>query len=63
MIRSTASAIVGTGSYIPSRRIKNEDFLTHEFYDSNGKKLDKSNREIIEKFLEITAIEERRYVT
>jgi 3-oxoacyl-[acyl-carrier-protein] synthase-3 len=63
MIRSTASAIVGTGSYIPSRRVKNEDFLTHEFYDSNGKKLDKSNRDIIEKFLEITAIEERRYVT
>jgi len=63
MIRSTASTIVGTGSYIPSRRINNEDFLTYEFYDSNGKKLDKSNQEIIDKFLEITAIEERRYVT
>lgn len=63
MIRNTASAILGTGSYIPSRRIKNEDFLAHEFYDSNGTKLDRSNQEIIDKFLEITAIEERRYVT
>lgn len=61
--KSTTSAILGTGSYIPSRRIKNEEFLDHEFYDSNGKKLNKSNQEIIDKFLEITAIEERRYVT
>jgi len=63
MIRNTASAILGTGSYIPSIRIKNQDFLAHEFYDSSGKKLDKTNEDIIEKFLEITAIEERRYVT
>ncbi len=57
------SAIVGTGSYIPTKRIANQDFLSYEFYDSNGKKLEKSNQEIIDKFLEITAIEERRYVT
>ena len=63
MIRSNASVILGTGSYIPSRRIRNEDFLANEFYDSSGKKLNKSNQEIIDKFLEITAIEERRYVT
>lgn len=56
------SAIIGTGSYIPKRRISNKDFLLNEFYDSNGKKLEKSNEEIIDKFLEITAIEERRYV-
>ena len=59
----TYSVITGTGSYIPTRRISNEDFLEHEFYDTNGRKLEKDNREIIEKFLEITAIEERRYVT
>ena len=63
MIRSNASVILGTGSYIPSRRIRNEDFLANEFYDSSGKKLNKSNQEIIDKFLEITAIEERRYVS
>jgi 3-oxoacyl-[acyl-carrier-protein] synthase-3 len=62
MKNSTCSVILATGSYIPKRRIRNEDFLESDFYDSNGKKLGKSNREIISKFLEITAIEERRYV-
>ena len=57
------SVITGTGSYIPTRRIKNEDFLNNEFYDASGNKLDKNNQEIIDKFLEITAIKERRYVT
>ena len=63
MSSSIYSVITGTGSYIPERRIKNEDFLTNEFYDANGKKLDKPNQEIIKKFLEITSISERRYVT
>jgi 3-oxoacyl-[acyl-carrier-protein] synthase III len=57
------SVITGTGSYIPSRRISNENFLTNEFYDGDGKKLEKTNQEIIDKFLEITTIAERRYVT
>jgi 3-oxoacyl-[acyl-carrier-protein] synthase-3 len=57
------SAISGTGSYIPKIRVRNQDFLDHEFYDSNGKRLEKTNQEIIEKFLEITAIEERRYIS
>ena len=57
------SVITGTGSYIPSRRIKNEDFLTNEFYDIDGKKFEKTNQEIIDKFQEITTIKERRYVT
>ena len=62
MNSSIYSVITGTGSYIPSRRIKNEDFLTNEFYDIDGKKLEKTNQEIIDKFLEITTIAERRYV-
>ena len=57
------SVITGTGSYLPTRRIANQDFLNHEFYDSGGKKLEKDNEEIIDKFLEITDIQERRYVT
>lgn len=57
------SVITGTGKYIPSRRIRNEDFLVNEFYDKDGKKIDKANQEIIEKFLAITTIAERRYVT
>lgn len=57
------SVITGTGNYIPTRAVRNEDFLAHDFYDTNGKKLQKSNQEIIDKFLEITTIAERRYVT
>nr|NQU92090.1 ketoacyl-ACP synthase III [Bacteroidota bacterium] len=63
MNRTFYSVITGTGSYIPSKRIRNEDFLTNEFYDLGGEKLEKTNEEIIDKFLEITTIAERRYVT
>jgi len=57
------SIITGTGSYIPSNCIKNEDFLSNDFYDSKGEKIDKSHQEIVDKFREITTIEERRYIT
>lgn len=57
------SVITGTGSYIPSKQIKNEDFINHEFYEPNGEKIDKDGREITEKFREITTIAERRYIT
>lgn len=57
------SVITGTGNYIPSKRIRNVDFLSNEFYDISGKKLEKTNQEIIDKFLEITTIAERRHVT
>lgn len=63
MNRSIYSVITGTGNYIPSLHIKNQDFLINEFYDSDGKKLEKQNQEIIDKFFEITTIAERRYVT
>ena len=57
------SVISGTGNYIPSRCIKNEDFLTNVFTDSDGNKLKKTSQEIVEKFQAITTITERRYVT
>jgi len=63
MNSSIYSVITGTGSYIPTVHFRNEDFLINEFYDSDGKKLEKKNQEIIDKFLEITTIAERRYVT
>ncbi|SMO89643.1 3-oxoacyl-ACP synthase III family protein [Gracilimonas mengyeensis] len=63
MSTSTYSVIRGTGSYIPTRRITNEAFLDNDFFDANGKPLAKENAEIIQKFFEITEIEERRYVT
>ena len=56
------SVITGTGSYIPSKKTKNDDFLDREFFESNGQKINKTNQEIIDKFKEITTIEERRHV-
>ncbi len=63
MNKTIYSIITGSGKYIPTKCVKNEDFLSHEFFESNGKKIDKSNQEIIAKFEEITTISERRYVT
>lgn len=56
------SIITGTGSYIPSKMVTNENFLTNEFYESDGKRIEKPNQEIIDKFLEITTIAERHYI-
>ena len=61
MGKETYTRIIGTGSYIPPKIIKNSHFLKNTFYDAATKKVfDKSNEEIIEKFREITNIEERR---
>ena len=57
------SIITKTGSYIPTLRIPNKHFLAHDFYGSDGIKLEKSNDDIINKLQEITSIKERRYVT
>lgn len=56
------SIITGSGRYIPTQVIKNEKFLENVFYNSAGEKLAKKNEEIIDKFFQITEIEERRYV-
>ncbi len=63
MSNNIYSVFTGTGSHIPTRKIRNEDFLSHEFYGKDGQRLSKSNQEIIDKFLEITTIAERRYTT
>jgi 3-oxoacyl-[acyl-carrier-protein] synthase-3 len=57
------SVIIGSGSYLPTRVSKNEDFIHHTFFDSEGKRLKKSNEEIVRKFSDITGIFERRQVT
>ena len=53
--------ITGTGSYIPKKIVKNDEFLNRDFYDIDGKPYSDSNKEIIEKFQSITGIKERRY--
>jgi len=56
------SVITGTGNFIPAQRVGNEEFLDNKFYDSEGQSFDNTNREIIDKFIEITTIAERRYI-
>ena len=56
------SIITATGSYIPTVKVPNRQFLDHEFYDAEGNKIDKATADIINKLQEITCIHERRYV-
>lgn len=53
--------ITGSGHFLPPNVVKNSHFLNHEFFDEKGVRIDKPNEEIIQKFWEITEIEERRY--
>ena len=55
--------IVGTGSYIPTERVENSAFMSHDFWGADGKRIDKTNQEIVDQFQAITGIRERRYVT
>jgi 3-oxoacyl-[acyl-carrier-protein] synthase-3 len=57
------SVITGTGSYIPTEVVTNPDFSGNVFYDINSIPFDISHDEISEKFVAITGITERRYVT
>jgi 3-oxoacyl-[acyl-carrier-protein] synthase III len=50
-----------TGSYIPEIKVPNQAFLQNRFLEKDGSALKKDNEVIIEKFREITGIEERRY--
>jgi len=63
MAKKIYTKIIGTGSYIPEQVVKNGYFSDYKFYDpSTREPFDKTNEEIIEKFHEITNIEERRWV-
>ncbi|WP_027386415.1 3-oxoacyl-ACP synthase III family protein [Chryseobacterium gregarium] len=54
--------IIGSGSYLPSRIIGRDYFLDSEFYSDDGIKIDKPAEETIAKFVEITEIENRRFI-
>ena len=53
--------ITGVGSHIPENITTNDDFLNHQFLNANGSVIPNENEKIIEKFVAITGIEERRY--
>jgi 3-oxoacyl-[acyl-carrier-protein] synthase III len=53
---------IGTGSYVPERRVTNAEFLAWKFFLPDGVPLDAAdNARMVAKFLEITEIAERRW--
>ncbi|APZ46566.1 ketoacyl-ACP synthase III [Polaribacter reichenbachii] len=56
-----SSKIIGTGTFIPSLKIENSDFLNEDFLNADGTTFAATNDVIVEKFKAITGIEERRY--
>jgi 3-oxoacyl-[acyl-carrier-protein] synthase-3 len=55
--------ITGVGSYIPTERVTNLEFAKHNFLNEDGTPFPYSNEIVAQKFLEITGIQERRYVS
>ena len=55
------SIITGTGAYIPAVVKKNEDFGSDGFYDGKHQRINQPTSMILEKFIQITGIAERRY--
>lgn len=55
--------ITGTGSYIPPFVQSNQDFTNHVFYSQDQQPLTTEPGEVVNKFKQITGIEERRYTT
>lgn len=61
MSNEIRSVISGSGHYLPTRVVKNTDFLNHEFLNPKGEKIASDNETIVGKFFKITGIKERRY--
>ncbi len=57
----TRTVITGIGSYIPPHIKTNHEFTTQDFYSEDHEHIVAAPNEIIEKFRDITGIEERRY--
>jgi 3-oxoacyl-[acyl-carrier-protein] synthase-3 len=57
------TVITGSGSYIPPGIKKNTDFTNHSFFTEHGEAIETPSSEIVEKFKDITGIEERRYTS
>jgi 3-oxoacyl-[acyl-carrier-protein] synthase-3 len=55
------SVITGSGSYVPTEVKTNRDFTVHDFYAEDHRRIETPPLEVVEKFRQITGIEERRY--
>ena len=54
--------ITGSGSYIPNQIVTNLDFANSKFLNEDGSPFTSPNDIVVQKFKQITGIEERRYV-
>jgi 3-oxoacyl-[acyl-carrier-protein] synthase III len=61
-MRKIYSVIKSSGSYIPEKVVENQKFLQNEFLDKEGNLIKSDNESIIQKFVEITDIHERRHI-
>jgi 3-oxoacyl-[acyl-carrier-protein] synthase III len=57
------SIITGTGCYIPPFVQSNQEFANHVFYSQDQQPLTTESGEVVNKFKQITGIEERRYTS
>ncbi len=55
------TVITGTGSFIPANIKTNKEFTGLNFYGEDNQKIATDPQEIVDKFKQITGIEERRY--
>ncbi len=62
MSKYACSVIVGSGKYLPTQSVPNSDFLQHNFLDTEGQSIEKSNSTIIGQFEDITGIRARTHV-
>ena len=60
-MHQTRTVITGTGSYIPPNIKTNAEFVNQEFYSEDHERIIAPPAEIVDKFKNITGIEERRY--
>lgn len=60
-MQENRTVITGTGSYIPPYIKTNRDFTAHNFYGEDNLPIETAPEVIVEKFKQITGIEERRY--
>ncbi len=56
------SVIRGTGSYIPTKIVLNKDFQENTFFEKEGQRINSETKSIIQKFTDITDIQERRHI-
>nr|WP_321406758.1 ketoacyl-ACP synthase III [uncultured Carboxylicivirga sp.] len=54
------AVVTGTGSYIPPHIVENADFANNRFFNEDGTVIDTPGDEIVQKFKQITDIEQRR---